>query len=121
MLRVSAKTTGTRIDLKGVMGDEAAAAEGILFGRELMRLAEAAARRDLTALPAARRELLAVAGPEVLVDAAGVIANFQRMVRIADSMGIPVDNLGSSVSAEVREALPIERFASAANSGISHS
>ena len=115
MLRVSSQTTGTEIDLEGLNGDAASAARGIEFGAELMRFAEALARRDAEALAAARQDLLQRAGPAVLVDAAGVAANFPRMVRIADAIGIPVDNLDSAVSREVRGALRIERFHSAQN------
>ena len=38
-----------------------------------------------------RQTLAAKAGEGPLVDAAGVAANFQRMVRFADSTGIPMD------------------------------
>lgn len=115
MLRASSQHTRSEVDLHGIEGDAAAAAIGIAFGAELMRFAEAVARRDTAALPAARQALLDVAGPEVLVDAAGVAANFQRMVRIADSTGIPVDNLDTDLSREVRSVLSLEQFASAGN------
>lgn len=115
MLRVSSQTTQTEIDLHGIEGDAERAARGIQFGAELMRFAEAVARRDAVALRAARAALLQRAGAAVLVDAAGVAANFQRMVRIADSIGIPVDNLDSDVSREVRGTLRMEHFHSAQN------
>jgi hypothetical protein len=54
--------------------------------------------------------LLVRAGSRVLVDAAGVVANFQRMVRIADSSGIPVDDMTSSLGRDVQAALGLERF-----------
>jgi hypothetical protein len=115
MLRASSQKTGTEIDLKGIGGDAESAARGIEFGAELMRFAEALARHDDQALGQARAALLDRAGPAVLVDAAGVAANFQRMVRIADSIGIPVDNLNTDVSREVRSTLRLERFHSARN------
>ena len=111
----SSQTTQIEIDREGINGDQTSAARGIEFGAELMRFAEAVARRDPMALPAARAALLQSAGPAVLVDAAGVAASFQRMVRIADSIGIPVDNLDSDLSREVRAALRLERFHSAQN------
>jgi len=116
MLRVSAMTTETDIDLQGVNGDEHAAAIGIEFGAELMKFAESVARCDPTALRANRQALLAAAGPAVLVDAAGVAANFQRMVRIADSIGIPVDDMTTDIGQQVRQDLDLNRFASAQNS-----
>ena len=116
MLRASATTTGTEIDLQGVNGDAAAAGRGIAHGAELMGFAEALARRDGGALERARETLLRSAGPQVLVDAAGVAANFQRMVRIADATGIPVDAMSREGSLEVRAELGLERFPSARNS-----
>ena len=115
MLRVSAKTTGTEIDIQGVNGDAASAAVGIEFGDLLMRFGEAVALRDVEQLHAARADLLGAAGPAVLVDAAGVAANFQRMVRIADSIGIPIDDMSNAVGRGVRADLDLERFPSAQN------
>lgn len=115
MLRASSLATETEIDIQAVNGDASAAAVGIEHGPELMQFAESLARRDEVELTTSRQALLASAGPAVLVDAAGVAANFQRMVRIADSMGIPVDDLNWEHSQEVREALHLNRFASAQN------
>ncbi len=116
MLRVSAKTTGTEIDLQGINGDADSAARGIAFGPELMALAEGLAERDADKLTRARAALVEAAGTAVMVDAAGVAANFQRMTRIADSIGIPVDNLDAEDGVAVREELGLERFQSARNS-----
>ena len=115
MLRVSAMTTETEIDISAVDGDEQSAARGIEFGPELMRFAESVARKDAQGLTQSRQALLNAAGPNVLVDAAGVAANFQRMVRIADSIGIPVDDMESEIGQQVRQELTLERFASAQN------
>ena len=115
MLRASAKTTETEIDLQGVDGDCNSASVGIDFGAELMQFAEAVATRDAEALVRTRQALLEIAGPAVLVDAAGVAANFQRMVRIADSIGIPIDDMSSEMGQAVRRELDLERFASARN------
>ena len=116
MLRVSAETNNTKVDIQGVKGDETAAAVGVLFGAELMRFAEAVVSTDADELVRAREALLVVGGEAVLVDAAGVAANFQRMVRIADSMGIPVDDMEAELGQAVRSELGLERFASARNS-----
>ncbi len=114
-LRVSAMHTATEIDLQAVNGDADGAAVGIEFGPELMRFAESVASRD-EVLERRRRELLEAAGPAVLVDAAGVAANFQRMTRIADAMGIPVDDMSRGMIEPVQQELGIERFPSARNS-----
>jgi len=120
MLRESATQTDTEINLQGINGDPESAAVGIKFGTELMNFATAVAARDSAALVRSRQSLLDVAGPAVLVDAAGVAANFQRMVRIADSIGIPVDDMSSELGREIRRDLNLERFPSAQNSSRSH-
>ena len=53
--------------------------------------------------------------PEALVDAAPVIGNFQRMVRIADGTGIPHDKPIAAMTADMREELGYNDFASAKN------
>jgi len=116
MLRVSSQVTETEIDLQGVNGDSSAASVGVQYGAELMQFAESFARRDEVEFSNARKILLDTAGEAVLVDAAGVAANFQRMVRIADSMGIPVDDMASELSQSIRSELALNRFESAANS-----
>ena len=63
----------------------------------------------------ARDALRAKAGSEVVVDAAGVIANFERMTRIADGTGIPLDAAPQLASHDFREALGLNAFASAGN------
>ena len=58
MLRVSAMTTETEIDINGINGDAHSAAQGIEFGAELMRFAESAAQRRPAELTDSRNELL---------------------------------------------------------------
>jgi hypothetical protein len=112
---MSADLTNTDVDLQMINGDEAATAGGVEFARELMKFAEAVASRDEDALKQTRDELAQAAGPEVLVDAAGVAANFQRMVRIADSAGIPIDERNMVLSSGIFTALNLQRFESAGN------
>ncbi len=112
---MSAQYNETEVDLQAVNGDADSAAVGIEFGPELMRFAESLAARD-DDLEDHRQALLETAGPAVLVDAAGVAANFQRMVRIADAIGIPVDDRSGDMGRQVRAELDLERFPSARNS-----
>jgi DNA-binding phage protein len=116
MLRVSAQTTETDINLHGVIGDADAAGQGIEYGSLLMAFAEAVALRDPDAIKTAREALRAEAGDAVVIDAAGVAANFQRMVRIADSAGIPVDNIDAEMVKQTRAELSLDDFHSARNS-----
>ena len=101
-----------------VTGNTEGDSSGVPFGKELVALAEAAVGRDPDLLFRARKDLLQVAGSEVLVDAAGVIGNFQRMVRIADGTGIPVDS-GRVALEELCTTLDLWRFPSAQNTNAS--
>ena len=115
MLSMSADLTHTDVDLQMINGDEAATAGGVEFARELMKFAEAVASRDEEALRQTREALVQAAGEDVLVDAAGVAANFQRMVRIADAAGIPIDERNMTRSAGIRAELDLQRFGTASN------
>ena len=117
MLRASSKTTGVDVDLDAVMGTNTSGT-GVAHGDLLVSFAEAAFaaadERDAE-LAAVRNKLLTAAGPDSLVDAAAVVANFQRMVRVADGTGIPLDNQLNTLTAGLREDLGIDQFASASN------
>ena len=115
MLRASALTNNIEIDLQTINGDALGAEKGIEFGPQLLAFAESIANRDQRGIEQTRTKLLTAAGPEVVVDAAGVAANFQRMVRIADSIGIPVDNMTTELGQQVRTELNLEQFPSAQN------
>ena len=114
-LSLSAKTTETAIDLQMVNGATASEAQGIRFANELTRFAEAVTQRDGAEIRRTRDELVQVAGEVVMVDAAAVAANFQRMVRIADAMGIPIDEENVEAGAGIRQELDLRRFATAEN------
>ena len=115
MLRASAIKTETVVDIQGIGGDAKSADEGIEHGAYLMRFAESVALRDAEKLVETRNALFEAAGGQVLVEAAGVAANFQRMVRIADSIGIPYDRAESTMGQAIREELNLNDFASAEN------
>ena len=103
MLRVSAQKTGTEVDVRGIDGDPEAADTGIEHGRELTAFAEAFAAR-------ARDILQTCGGNSVVVDAAGAAANFQRVVRIADATGIPIDNPVNPLRLEIRQTMDLAPF-----------
>ena len=85
---------------------------GIIGGSELVRFTDAVLKNP-SDLEAARAELVACLGETEMVDAASVIGNFQRMVRIADSTGIPVDGLMAEANADVRQQLGLNDLPSA--------
>ena len=115
MLSLSADLLEATVDLQMINGDDNATEGDVAHAKALMHFAESFARRDEAALSEARDALRADAGADVLVDTAGVAANFQRMVRIADSVGIPLDDRNVAISAGVREELNLQRFHSAKN------
>jgi hypothetical protein len=106
--------SGSELDLSAIASGDGAAS-GVDHGAELLAFADAAVRRDDQPLAAARAVLLAAAGSEALVDAAAVIGNFQRMVRIADATGIALDAPVEMLTGDLREELGIDTYASAAN------
>jgi len=77
-------------------------------GPELMAFAEAIVTGAQT-LARSRAAVVEALGPEAMVDAAGVASNFERMVRIADATGIELGDLLEQASADVRDALGLER------------
>ncbi len=112
MLRVSSESNNQDVDLKAVMGDGGGGVNG---GAELTAFAEATVSGGDNAITSAREKLVRVLGPEATVDAAGVIGNFERMVRIADGTGIPLDAPVNMISADMREEVGIDQFESARN------
>ena len=87
---------------------------GVEHGALLLEFTEAAVQRS-DALSPCRRRVADELGADALVDAAGVVANFQRMVRIADATGIPVDPYIAERTGPVSKTLGLEAFRSAAN------
>jgi hypothetical protein len=89
---------------------EAVASSGVEHGNLLIAFADAMVGDADTALTHARHAVIEVLSPAAMVDAAGVASNFERMVRIADSTGIQLDERMAALSQEVRDALQLERF-----------
>ena len=112
---MSGELAGEQYDLHGVTAGEAAAPVGVPHERELIALAEAVVRGSEAELAEARSHALAALGPEGFVAAAAVAANFERMDRIADATGIPLDTPLDAISAGMRAELGIDAFGSAAN------
>ena len=109
--------SGTEVDLELING-EASEASAVAHANELMEFATAVASRDEDELAAKREALLAAAGAEVVVDAAAVAGNFQRMVRIADSIGIPLDAERMDLFTPAVEQLGLRSFRTAENTPV---
>ena len=115
MLRASIETTGDEVDLRGVATGDAAETSAIPGAEALLGLVEAALSEEPGAGEAARERVRRELGSAALVDAAAIIGNFERMNRIADATGIPLDPPVNVATESLRSELGIDRFGSAAN------
>ena len=112
MLRASSESDiGEDLNLRAIV-EGADTDSGVPHSTPLINFVEAALT-DTPSLAAARAALSEVVGMEGMVDAAAVIGNFQRMTRIADTTGIPMDEMTAAVTVEMREELGLNEFASA--------
>lgn len=104
------------VDLAAITRDASGEVAGVSHGAELVAYADAAVARskDVTTTRKAVQEAL---GNAEVVDAAAVIANFQRMVRIADGTGISIDAPLDVMSADLRHEIGINAFSSAEGRG----
>ena len=117
MLRESSRLEGNEIDLQVVTSGESTqgGASGVPAELELVAFAEASVGVDKEATERARVNLSLAIGEQGVIDAAGIVANFQRMVKIADGTGIPLDKPVALITAGMREDLGIDNFRTAAN------
>jgi hypothetical protein len=111
---VSSQVQGAEVDLASVNGGPQGDA-GVEHGARLIAFTEAVMGRDEEQLAAERAALRAVLSPEAFADVAAVIGSFNVVDRIADSTGIPLDDMMRAASQEVRAELDLARFASSAN------
>jgi hypothetical protein len=112
MLSLNADMLQKDVDLQVVNGNGDG---GVQYGAELSKFVEAVASQNESALTQARKALLDVAGCYVLVDAASVAGNSQRIVRIADATDIPVDGMMGALSGSIQDDLNLRRFESSHN------
>jgi hypothetical protein len=110
LLRVSSEMRDEEVDLRALTRGSSGAS-GVAAGEALCAFAEAGVRGDPPAIAEARERVRAALGDAALVDAAAVIGNFERMVRIADGTGIPLDRPAALASADMRAELGLDDFA----------
>ena len=116
LLRASGEAGGENVRLEGSLGDGDG---GVEHGRELIRFAEAAGRRT-DDLEDSRTALIHVVGPEAFVEAAATVGIFSGLVRVADSIGIPLDEATRLGTDDFRAQLGIDSFGGARNTQLSH-
>jgi len=120
MLRASIETTGGEVDLSGLTDASSAEASpvrgaGALVGFVEATLSAAALSAAAPEIAKARDRVRNELGSEALVDAAAIIGNFERMTRIADGTGIPLDVPVRVATESLRSELGLDRFESAAH------
>ena len=98
------------------MVDDEQLPDGVEFGIELRNFADAILMQLPEQIALARQKLTACLNEAAMIDAAAVVGNFQRMVRISDGTGIPLDEPVLMMSQSIREDLGINDFNASANS-----
>ena len=83
---------------------------GVEHGRALLEYASAVVGRDGARLAHTREALRAEMGDAGVADAAAVASNFERMVRIADAIGIELGDWMESFTGDVRADLALDRL-----------
>ncbi len=116
MLRASVERSGGEVDLNAVTKPGALPGGAVEGAAELLAFADAMVGRDPAEIEHARKALIERLGADQFVEAAAVVANFQRMVRIADATGIPLDGVVMAMSEDFRGELGIDDFEGAARS-----
>ena len=115
LLRVSGEGKATGSDIAAVTDETAAESSGVAHAASLIRFADAAVGEDDVELESAREEVRDAMGTAALVDAAAVVGNFERMVRVADASGIPLDPEIDEYTRDIRSELELDRFGSSVN------
>ena len=108
MLRASAQVTTIPLDPRAIT--DRSVDPLLPAGEALLDFVDAVLTGDEASQEVTREAVAGELGPSGLVDAAGVIANFEMMNRIADATGMPVGKGTLKRTAEWRELIGIDRF-----------
>ena len=109
VLRASGQKDGEDFDINIVIGDGDGDV-GVVHGALLLAFSDAVVGDDDAELNRLRQELVEVLGEEALVDAAGTVASFNAVVRVADATGIPIDEFKAEPARQVLEEIGFENF-----------
>lgn len=108
MLRVSTEVTTTPLDPRSIT--DRSVDPLLPSGVVLLDFVDTVLIGDGPQQDAARTAVRDALGPTGLVDATGVIANFEMMNRIADATGMPVGKGTRKRTAEWRDLIGIDQF-----------
>ena len=111
LLGTSSDAIGAEADLRGAVGE---ATGSIPHGGLLVSYAEAA-NRDPAAAQALDDEVIVAVREAGLVDAAVTVAVFNGLVRSADGIGIPLDDVVLAATVDARATLGFDGYPGAAN------
>ena len=114
LLRASSEAIGEDAKLDGAVGVGDGA---VPHGGVLIAYAEAATRGS-DDLPQARAAALAALGEAGFVRAAATVGIFNGLVRVADSIGIPLDDSTRRTTGSFRESLGLNAFSGARNTDL---
>ena len=81
----------------------------------MLAFSEAIIGTDRAALDKARLAVAEAIGPAAVPAASAVAANFSKNDRIANGIGIPVDDMVLKITKDIREQLGLDDFRSAVN------
>ncbi len=109
MLRGSSNAKGEDYDLTLLTSGEGDG--NIPHGSLLVAFTDAVMARGDSAQHDLRARVRAAMGDAALVDAAAVVAAFNGFTRIADSTGIPLEDVKAENTADFRASLGIDAFA----------
>jgi hypothetical protein len=84
---------GYKADIDRTVDIESEVETGVPQSGRLRHFALSLHNRQWKALEEDRNELIQAMGPEALVDAAGVVAQFEAINRVADATGTTIDHL----------------------------
>lgn len=112
---MSAQIAGEDVDMQMAVDGSDGSDGGIAHGALLSEFAEAAVVRDDATIEKTRARIREELGDEQLVDAAALVAHYERNDRLADATGIPADPPMQLLMGDMQDELGIKNFASAQN------
>ncbi len=88
---------------------------GVPHGALLLTFAETIIGTDRPALDAARVALADALGPVAIAGASAIAGNFTKNDRVANALGIPIDDMVFKGTQDLREQLGLNDYKSAEN------
>lgn len=112
---MSGQVQSSGVDISVVSDTTVANESGVAHAAILTAFADTVIKGSESDVTEAREAILSAMGHEAMVDAAGVIGNFQRMNRIADASGLELDAPVRLLAGDIRDELGLTEFTTAEN------